>query len=69
MTQHCDSCAWFLHRAYCRDDLKREMENAEIDGHCVEESNCLFFIPHIVNAPFAHCGKWTERDYHPSNPH
>lgn len=57
----CSTCAWFLHRDHCRNDLKIELENAKHEGYCVEYTNNFFFMPMIPCAAIAKCGKWIAR--------
>ena len=54
----CNSCAWFLHRDFCRDELNTALKNADHDGYCVERSNNCFFMPMIHRAINSQCGKW-----------
>lgn len=55
---NCNTCAWFLHRNHCRDDLKAELENSDHEGYCVERTNNFFFMPMITRACGSKCGKW-----------
>ena len=58
---NCESCAWFLHRDYCRNDLKAELENSHHEGYCVERTNNFVFMPMILHAASAKCGKWESK--------
>ena len=58
---NCNTCAWFLNRDHCRDDLKAELENSCHEGYCVERTNNFFFMPMIPHAASAKCGKWEAR--------
>lgn len=60
MQPNCSTCGFFIPRDCARDDIRREMEHAEIDGACGESSSCLFFIPYIPKAELAQCGKHME---------
>jgi len=57
----CSACSWYLDKEFVREeDLKPELEKAGIDGFGVEPTNNFFFMPNIVNAEIAVCGKFSE---------
>lgn len=53
----CSTCGFFIPRNNCRDDLKEEMEKANVAGACGEMTQCFFFVPYISNSELARCGK------------
>lgn len=60
MKNCCKTCGFFGASEHLRSELKQELENAQLDGACLEMSNGYFFLPLIHKAQNTHCGKWTK---------